>query len=514
MPWWKEHFMSKSEAPPIRVLFLAANPVGTPALRLDEEIREIRAKIRPPKVRDSLGLHSHWTLRPDDLQEMILKERPTILHFIGHGSHEEEIILEADDGTPKPMSTTALVRLFRTLRDNIRIVVLDACYSRAQADAITKVIDCVVGMSKPLGNQAAIRFAASFYRALGGGRSIQEAFDLSKNALLDDGIPEAITPQLLLRKRAKPAKIILVGGIVERATAKLAIPVAEGSEMQGQAIEKTVVVVDLSRYSDIAKELEQHSGVNATRQLNAQIQDLIKNALESLEVTVCQLPYKNTGDGAILALDTAEQASRFAEALHRSAQAHNLKREVPLAQRHFRVGIWTDTIILDRQATPDGQFIGFEMAGTAIANAVRLGGACRTGEVLIDPDTWGDLPKSMRKLYCDQEVVKGKREERFRPHRRRVVDPAPWDKGTESEPPQPSMEPETMDRIAFLNLLHELSPPDFSRLVSALPGAASQVTKNAPVPDKVTELVTWAESSTGPGWERLQKVARQVLNFR
>jgi class 3 adenylate cyclase len=201
-----------------------------------------------------------------------------------------------------------------------------------------------------------------------------------------------------------------------------------------EATDKAVVVVDLSRYSDIARELEQHVGAPAVRELNAQIQGFIANALKAIGLAGYQLPYKNTGDGAIIALDTAEQASRFAEALHQAAQAHNLRKEVPLAQRHFRVGIWTDAIILNRQANAEGQFIGFEMAGTAVANAVRLEGACRTGEVLIGPDTWGDLPKAMRKQYGDQEEVKGKRGERFRAHRRKVVNAAPWEQAADPAP--------------------------------------------------------------------------------
>ena len=212
-----------------------------------------------------------------------------------------------------------------------------------------------------------------------------------------------------------------------------------------EAVRKTVVVVDLSRYSDIGKELEQHSGPAAVRELNAQIHGLIRSALETAGVAAEPLPYKNTGDGAIIALDGAEPASRFAEALHLAARAHNLKKDVPLAQRHFRVGVWTDTIVLDREATPAGRIVVFELAGTAVANAVRLEGACRTGEVLISPDTWADLPGDMRRLYGDQEEVKGKRGERFRAHRRKVVDPAPWDEPGKTDavpppaaPPQPA----------------------------------------------------------------------------
>ena len=60
---------------------------------------------------------------------------------------------------------------------------LNACYSEAQAQAIAKHIDCVVGMTTAVGDDAAIDFATAFYRALGYGRDVQTAFDLGTNQI-------------------------------------------------------------------------------------------------------------------------------------------------------------------------------------------------------------------------------------------------------------------------------------------------------------------------------------------
>jgi hypothetical protein len=66
------------------VLFLSANPAGTPPLKLDEEIRQITAKVRAAEYRDSLELVSRWAVRPDDLWA----ENPT---GSGLGTIEEAI---------------------------------------------------------------------------------------------------------------------------------------------------------------------------------------------------------------------------------------------------------------------------------------------------------------------------------------------------------------------------------------------------------------------------------------
>jgi class 3 adenylate cyclase len=402
----------------IKVLFLAANPSDTPQVALDEELRAIASKIRASTHRDALQLISHWALRPEDLQQVLLESRPDIVHFSGHGS-KGQVALKDDKGRTKPVSTAALADLFKALKDNVKLAVLNSCFSRDQAAALVQHIDCAIGMKAPVGDNAAVQFAAAFYRAIGFGRSVQEAFDLGRNELLLQGIPQEHVPELLARKGVDPAEVILVPPGDLQGTIQV---------VRADAVEKAVVVVDLSRYSDIARELEQHFDASAVKQLNDQIHGLILAALARSGTPSGALPYKGTGDGAIIALDTAEQASQFAEALHRTAEGHNRTRQVPLAQRHFRVGIWTDPIILVRQTTTDGREAGFDFAGSAIANAVRLEGACLTGEVLISPDTWGDLPREMRRLYGDQEEVRGKRGERFRAHRRKVVDPAPWDR--------------------------------------------------------------------------------------
>ena len=194
----------------IKILFVSANPTGTTPLKLDEEVREIEAKIRAAEHRDTLELITKWAARPDDLLQSLNQHRPHIVHFSGHGNPTEELVLLDKEGRPKTVTKEALVNLFRTLKDNIRVVLLNACFSKPQAEAITGEIDCAIGMSRAIGDDAAIVFAASFYRAIGFGRTIKEAFDQGKTALLLESIPEESTPTLLIREGIAPNQIELV----------------------------------------------------------------------------------------------------------------------------------------------------------------------------------------------------------------------------------------------------------------------------------------------------------------
>ena len=144
-----------------------------------------------------------------ELQGYLLRHQPDIVHFSGHGSPASEIILEDSEGLSKPVSARALSQLFAVLKDNIKCVVLNACYSEQQAQAIAQHIDCVVGMSRAIGDTAAISFAVAFYQALGFGRDLKTAFDLGCVQIDLESLSEQETPRLLAN-RTPPDEIVLI----------------------------------------------------------------------------------------------------------------------------------------------------------------------------------------------------------------------------------------------------------------------------------------------------------------
>lgn len=190
------------------ILFLTANPIKTPQLRLDEEIREIDARLRAADFRDLFEIRQHWAVRHSDLTQTLLLHKPHIVHFSGHGSKQGAIILEDETGKSHPTSASTLAKLFGVLKDNIRCVVLNACWSTEQAEAIAQEIDCVVGMRRSISDEAAIRFASGFYQALGFGRNVQEAFDLGCIEIDLANIPEDATPQLITKPGVSATNIV------------------------------------------------------------------------------------------------------------------------------------------------------------------------------------------------------------------------------------------------------------------------------------------------------------------
>lgn len=194
-----------------KVLFLLANPRDTDTLRLQEEVREVDAAIRQAEYRSSFDIRQHGAVRVMDLQGYMLRHRPEIIHFSGHGhSDPSAIVLEDTAGRHVIVDPAALTRLFAVFREELRCVVLNACYSAAQAEAIATTIECVVGMSSAIEDQSAIGFSKAFYQALAYGRSVQEAFDLGCVEIGIEGLPDEQVPQLLVRPGANASSVRFV----------------------------------------------------------------------------------------------------------------------------------------------------------------------------------------------------------------------------------------------------------------------------------------------------------------
>lgn len=185
---------------PIQILVLTANPsnAGVEQLALDAEVEQIKEAFQRSLHRDRFQIVTKLATRPADLRQTLLEYRPQIVHFSGHGTETQGLVLENDQGKVQLVSTEALGRLFGAFDNSpIECVLLNACYSEVQANAIHQYVDCVIGMNRPIGDQAAVQFSQGFYDALGAGSTYAEAFNMGCSAIALEGGVEYLTPQLI-----------------------------------------------------------------------------------------------------------------------------------------------------------------------------------------------------------------------------------------------------------------------------------------------------------------------------
>lgn len=167
----------------IKVLMLAASPQDNVRLNWEKESKAIQRVFLDVKVPNHHKVEPVGAVRAKELEYWLLKIRPNIVHFAGHGTQTGELVFQADDGSSEIVSVEVLVELFRLCKEKIRCVMLNACFTESLAIVLSQHIDYVIGMTADVTDQAAIEFAEAFYFNLASGKDITDAFMLARNKL-------------------------------------------------------------------------------------------------------------------------------------------------------------------------------------------------------------------------------------------------------------------------------------------------------------------------------------------
>jgi esterase/lipase superfamily enzyme len=181
---------------PRSILIIASNPIDTDRLRLDREIKTIKERLDESAPGRSYRVEVEWAVSPSELTKYILKYQPTIVHVCGHSTPLGEIVLEGASGTSELVSGRALANLFDTLKGT-ETIVLNSCYSQAQAEALARVVPQVIGMAREIGDDSAVRFAGGFYRGIAHGKDYATAFRLGCVEIDIAALPDALVPHFI-----------------------------------------------------------------------------------------------------------------------------------------------------------------------------------------------------------------------------------------------------------------------------------------------------------------------------
>ncbi|GHB53270.1 caspase family protein [Persicitalea jodogahamensis] len=162
-----------------KIIFMAADSKS--GLLLGRESNKIREELLMSSLRDEFLYTTLFEVTGFDFSRTLLREKPTIVHFSGHGS-SEGIYLVNEHEVPQLAPTKALKKLFGVMGKVLKIecVILNACFSQTQADEVAKSIPVVVGTRSKIGDDEAINFSIGFYQGLGAGLTYEDAYELGR----------------------------------------------------------------------------------------------------------------------------------------------------------------------------------------------------------------------------------------------------------------------------------------------------------------------------------------------
>jgi hypothetical protein len=206
----------------IKILSITASPEGVDSINYENE-QDIMLEAFKPFDREEVFLDM-----PDPVQSTLTEiadhlddGKHDILHITAHGGINEkgQGLLSLEDQWGNLQEVTGEL-LLRSLVPSPRIVILSACHSARQepdlmpaAQSIFKAgIDIVIGMKKAVSHFAAVEFNVAFFKALCQNKTIKQAFEQGKEAILKgEHSPGKIFQTTVLICPGGPRVIILWG---------------------------------------------------------------------------------------------------------------------------------------------------------------------------------------------------------------------------------------------------------------------------------------------------------------
>jgi len=179
----------------LRVLVVAAQPVGAASLSVDEEISIITRGFQPLIDAQLAEVQVVPSVTPERLHELVQSsaygnDPIDILHFIGHGEFVREekkgyLLFEGNNGGIQRVDADVITQI--VARRGIRLVFLNACEtgtgfsgshdftSGVAPELVAAGVPAVIANQFPVLDPSATAFARHFYWSLALGRSIGDA---------------------------------------------------------------------------------------------------------------------------------------------------------------------------------------------------------------------------------------------------------------------------------------------------------------------------------------------------
>jgi hypothetical protein len=179
------------------LLILAASPDDQSRLALNREVKRIKHALERSKNREHWKIETNEAVTVQDLRRALLDHKPTVVHFSGHGTGLGGLCFETEQGGTHLTQAAPFAKLLHHFKDKLKCVVLNACYSEVQGEAIRQEVDYVIGMKSAIDDESATSFAVAFYDAVFAEAAFRTAFDIACTAIDLDNLPDVDAPVFL-----------------------------------------------------------------------------------------------------------------------------------------------------------------------------------------------------------------------------------------------------------------------------------------------------------------------------
>lgn len=195
----------------LKIALLVTNPDSRASLQTGVEARYIDESIRLSPRANEVDLKIVPAPTLPTLLDTLNSYGPTVLHFSGHGGGQALVFdnekAGGDGGTVLDFDIIASV--LGATRAKPKLLVLVACDTVAGAERFLDEVPVVIAMADSIGDAAACKFSAQFYRTLSAGETIANALTQAKLVLKAEGYADADLPTLLVGEAGAADKSLL-----------------------------------------------------------------------------------------------------------------------------------------------------------------------------------------------------------------------------------------------------------------------------------------------------------------
>lgn len=190
------------------LLYLGFQPEDAAPLMLEEELDAIDQRLATSSNGHTIKRHIYQDVGVEDIPGLLERIRPSVFHVSCHGDDKGYLRLR-HNGSFRDFPPEQLVERLKPAREHIRLVVLNACFSRPLRDALVEEGFTVIGTNDRVYSDRAGIFSSVLYSLIAEGLDLARAFDQAREVAMAGDSRRRVGYTLRTPAAVQPGALVL-----------------------------------------------------------------------------------------------------------------------------------------------------------------------------------------------------------------------------------------------------------------------------------------------------------------
>jgi hypothetical protein len=164
---------------PKKILFVCTGANDKNPFDFGQEFKKIKDALQSSQKREQFEVEIETGVEADDFLRVVTRYQPDILHIATHSSDNQGVYFQNSAGETQSFSPEELADVFALMQKKFtpELVILSACNSIAQAEAIQPYVGQAIAMQDLWPEEAGLSYAENLYEMIFDGQDINYAHE-------------------------------------------------------------------------------------------------------------------------------------------------------------------------------------------------------------------------------------------------------------------------------------------------------------------------------------------------